>query len=66
MIYVLVVITIFTSASGAASDTRFHEFDGKAACETARDGIVRALGALKGTMGREVIAACYPKGEPGR
>ena len=60
--YVLVVITVLTSSSGVATDTRFQEFNTKAACEAARDGISAGVRGLDGTLGRDVYTACYPKG----
>ncbi|MEM7405761.1 MAG: hypothetical protein AAF458_10745 [Pseudomonadota bacterium] len=61
-IYILVVITIITSSTGVATDTRFQEFDNRPACEAARDGIVAGVNRIKGTVGRDVYAACYAKG----
>lgn len=60
-IHILIVITVLTSSSGIASDTRFAEFSSKAACDAARDGISAGVQALDGTLGRDVFAACYPK-----
>ena len=62
MAYVLVVITIFSTTNGIATDTRFQEFASRAACEAARGGLEDWAGRLKGTMGRELHAACYAKG----
>ncbi len=60
--FVLIVITVLTSSSGIASDTRFHEFSSEAACHAARDGISAGVQGLGGTLGRGVFAACYRKG----
>ena len=62
MSYVLVMVTVLYSGMGVASDTRFQEFATENACETARAGVERGLLNLKGTIGREIFAACYPKG----
>jgi len=63
MSYVLVVITVFTMTGSVATDTRFHEFDTREACERAREGIEQGFaGTIKGDMGREFFAACYAKG----
>lgn len=59
--YVLIVVTVLFSGAGIASDTRFHEFASAQACETARAGVVQGLTNMKGTIGREVFAACYPQ-----
>ena len=61
LIYVLVVVTVFTSSAGLATDTRFHEFDSKSACNVARDGIVAGIDKLHGTLGRTVYAHCFAK-----
>lgn len=61
MIYVLVVVTVFTASGSVATQTRFHEFSSHAACEVARVGIGKGVLQMKGTMGRELFAACYPK-----
>ena len=62
MVHVLVVITIFTTAQGIATQTRFHEFGSRAACVTARDGVRDGIADIKGQMGREVYAECFEKG----
>jgi len=62
MIYVLVVITVFTTTAGVGTETRFQEFAGREACESARQDIEQGLAQMKGTMGREWFTACYPKG----
>ncbi len=61
MSYVLVMVVVFASAGGVTSDTRALEFDNRQACETARMGIEEGVLALKGTLGRQVFAACYAK-----
>lgn len=63
MAYVLVVITVFSTAGGIATDTRFQEFSTRAACETAQNGIEDGVATMKGTMGRELFVACYPKAQ---
>ena len=60
--YVLVMVTVLYSGAGITSDTRFQEFASESACETARAGIEQGLLGMKGTIGREVFAACYAKG----
>ena len=62
MSYVLVMVTVLYSSAGIMSDTRFQEFANESACETARAGVERGVVDMKGTVGREVFAACYPKG----
>ena len=62
MSYVLVMVTVLYSGAGITSDTRFQEFANENACETARAGVERGLLEMKGTIGREVFAACYSKG----
>lgn len=62
MSYVLVMVTVLYSSTGVASDTTFQEFASESACETARDGVERGLIKMKGTIGREIFAACYPTG----
>ncbi len=62
MPYVLVVITVFSSSAGVASDTRFHEFSSRTACESARVEVERGVREMKGTLGRELFAACFPRG----
>jgi|SaaInlStandDraft_2_1057019.scaffolds.fasta_scaffold854548_1 hypothetical protein len=59
--FILVLVTVLASSSGIASDTRFQEFNSKAACDAARDGIEAGVQALDGTLGRDVFAACYSK-----
>ena len=55
------MVVVFASAGGVTSDTRALEFDNRQACETARMGIEEGVLALKGTLGRQVFAACYAK-----
>ena len=62
MPYVLIIITVFTTTQGIASDTRFGEFDNRAACEAARADVERNVRSMPGQVGREVVAACYAKG----
>ncbi|MCP5155147.1 MAG: hypothetical protein H6983_13330 [Ectothiorhodospiraceae bacterium] len=62
MSWVLVVITVFTTSSGVSTETRFHDFATSAACEAAAAGISAGVGGMKGTIGRDVFTACYPKG----
>ena len=62
MSYILVIVTVVFSGGGIASDTRFQEFANENACETGRAGLEQGLLSMKGTMGREVFAACYPRG----
>ena len=59
--HVLVLIAIITSSTGVTTDARFQEFSSLATCEAARDGIKAGVAAIKGTLGREVFAECYPK-----
>lgn len=63
MIYVLVVITVFSTSAGVSTNTRFQGFHTRAACETARKGIEGGVTNMKGNVGREVFTACYPSGE---
>lgn len=58
MSYVLVLITVFSSAAGVHSQTAFHEFASQGACERAAEEIRTAVTSMKGTMGRTVIARC--------
>jgi hypothetical protein len=62
MAYVLVVITVFSSSGGIATNTSFHEFLTESACESAREGIDAGMRDTKGTMAREIITGCYRKG----
>ncbi|MCH9672856.1 MAG: hypothetical protein K0U93_15575 [Gammaproteobacteria bacterium] len=62
MLYVLVVITIFTNSAGIATDTRFQEFGSKQACLTAKNTLEKGVYATKGEFGREVFADCFAKG----
>jgi len=62
MIYVLAIVTVFSTSQGIATDTRFHEFASRAACETARNGIRQGVSGINGQMGREVFADCFEKG----
>lgn len=62
MAHVLLIITIFTTSQGIASDTRFHEFANQGACEAARADVVRGVSGIEGQIGRDVYAACYAKG----
>lgn len=62
MAYVLVVITVITATGNVTSDTRFQEFDNRAACETAKVGIVNWMESFKGPYGRKVFVECYSKG----
>ncbi len=57
----LVVITVFAMSGSIASETRFQEFDSRAACEAAREGIVGWIEELKGPLARKFFVACYPK-----
>jgi hypothetical protein len=59
--YVLVMVVVFASAGGVATDTKTVEFDNRDACEVARIGIEDGILELKGTLGRQVFAACYAK-----
>ena len=61
MPYVLIVIAVFSSTGGVSSNTEFYEFANEQSCETARDGIQSGVLRLKGTLGREVFTACYPR-----
>jgi hypothetical protein len=61
VIYVLIVITVFSTTNSIATDTRFQEFDSERACMAARDGIRQWFAVAKGAMGREVYAECRPK-----
>jgi hypothetical protein len=61
MSYVLVVITVFSTTAGVASDTRFEEFGSRAACERAEQGIRAGIQAIPGTLAREVVTACFPR-----
>lgn len=61
--YVLVVITVFSTAAGVATQTQFHEFYDRDSCRQAQAGIEQGVSGMKGTFGREVFAACYPAGE---
>jgi len=58
VIYVLIVITAFSTTNAIATDTRFQEFDTERACLAARDGIRQWFATAKGSMGREVYAEC--------
>ena len=62
MAHVLLIIAIFTTSQGIASDTRFHEFANQPACEAARADVTRGVSVIKGQIGRDVFAACYAKG----
>ncbi|MFQ5785389.1 MAG: hypothetical protein ACE5H8_11290 [Alphaproteobacteria bacterium] len=62
MTYVLVVITVFVMTGSVSSESRFQEFDSKAACETAKAGIGAWIDGLGGSLGRHFFVACYPKG----
>tara|TARA_B100000029_G_scaffold502827_2_gene578754 strand:- start:1028 stop:1216 length:189 start_codon:yes stop_codon:yes gene_type:complete len=59
--HVLIMVVVFSSATGVATDSRSFEFDTEQACETARAGLVSGVDELKGTLGREVFVACYAK-----
>jgi len=55
------MVVVFASAGGVATDTKTVEFDSRDACEVARVGIEDGILELKGTLGRQVFAACYAK-----
>ena len=59
--HVLIMVVVFSSDSGVSTDPRSFEFDSEQACETARAGLASGIDELKGTLGREVFAACYAK-----
>ena len=62
MSYVLVLITVFSTSGGVHSQSAFQEFATREACERAAEAIRREVNAVKGTLGREVIAQCHPLG----
>ncbi len=66
MTHVLVLITVFTSASGVHSQTAFKEFADREACEQAAAAIRQGVVGVSGTLGREVIAQCHPLGSTQR
>ena len=61
MSYLLVVITVLYTGGGVTSDTTFQEFLTESACKKAQVGIEQGVLTMKGTVGREVFAECYPK-----
>lgn len=61
MAYVLVIITVFSTANAIATDTRFQEYESERACFVARDQVKRWFAGMKGAMAREVYAECSPK-----
>ena len=61
MIHVLMIVTVMTTSTGVATNTRFQEFSSLQTCEVARDGAIRGIAAIKGTLGRDVFAECYKK-----
>jgi hypothetical protein len=63
MKFVLVIITVFSSSGGLESETAFQEFETKAACERAAEGIRRGVDGVSGTLGREVITQCHALGK---
>ena len=61
MSYVLVIVVVFSSAAGVATDTRTVEFDNEAACQRAQTGVEQGVLNIKGTLGRQLFVDCYPK-----
>ena len=61
MPWVLIVITVFSTSAGVSTQTAFQQFTTQSACERARDGVTNGIDHMKGTLGRDVFAACYPK-----
>ncbi len=59
--HVLVLTTVISSSTGITTDARFQEITSRETCEAARDGIQSVVAGLKGTIGREVFAECFPK-----
>ena len=55
------LITVISSSTGVTTNARFQEFSSRVTCEAARDDIQSGVAALKGTIGREVFAECFPK-----
>ena len=54
MKYVLVLITVFSTASGVDGETAFQEFDSREACERAAQAVRNGVNAMQGTIGRDL------------
>ena len=66
MKYVLVIITVFSSSGGLDTETAFQEFHTREACERAAEGVREDVAGVAGTLGREIVARCFPLGRPAR